>query len=359
MPSGRGLVVFAGGIALWLAARAIGSPDLHMVAVGVTILPFASALFARWSRARLTVTRRLSHTKVRPGQRITVELEVENAAAAPTSFILVEDQLPPTLGRPARLVLSGIPGRNSQRVTYSLVCRTRGRFSIGPLRMDLSDPFALTKVRLEFGDRDDLVVFPEVEELDRAPSSQYGSGAGESASRQLFRTAEEFYTMREYVLGDDLRRIHWPSVARRGKLMIRQDESARPTPSRSNARSRWRRRSGSTSPAAGSPSDWRPGSSVRCTCRRTPFSNRSRRSPTPRPARSAACSSRCGPPRCPRPPWWWSPRRRSRPRWPRWSASGPCSARRSRRSSIRSIPPRCPRGSGTPWSRRPPPPGSR
>ena len=227
MPSGRGLVVFAGGIALWLAARAIGSPDLHMVAVGVTILPFASALFARWSRARLTVTRRLSHTKVRPGQRITVELEVENAAAAPTSFILVEDQLPPTLGRPARLVLSGIPGRNSQRVTYSLVCRTRGRFSIGPLRMDLSDPFALTKVRLEFGDRDDLVVFPEVEELDRAPSSQYGSGAGESASRQLFRTAEEFYTMREYVLSDDFRRIHWPSVARRGKLMIRQDESAR------------------------------------------------------------------------------------------------------------------------------------
>src|SRR6266540_3078636 len=152
MPSGRGLVVFAGGIALWLAARAIGSPDLHMVAVGVTILPFASALFARWSRARLTVTRRLSHTKVRPGQRITVELEVENAAAAPTSFILVEDQPPP---------------------------------------------------------------------------SQYGSGAGESASRQLFRTAEEFYTMREYVLSDDLRRIHWPSVARRGKLMIRQDESAR------------------------------------------------------------------------------------------------------------------------------------
>src|SRR5439155_14153876 len=41
------------------------------------------------------------------------------------------------------------------------------------------------------------------------------------------RTAEEFYTMREYQIGDDLRRIHWPSVARRGRLMIRQDESAR------------------------------------------------------------------------------------------------------------------------------------
>jgi uncharacterized protein (DUF58 family) len=227
MPSGRGLVVFGGAIALWIAARFVGSPDLHIVAVGVAVLPFASALFVRWSRTRLQVTRRLSHTKVRPGQRVTVELEVENDAPTSTSFILVEDKLPPTLGRPARLVLSGIPGRNAQRVSYSMVCRTRGRFSIGPLRMDLSDPFALTKVRLEFAERDDLIVYPEVEELDSTPSSQYGSGAGESASRQLFRTAEEFYTMREYVLGDDLRRIHWPSVARRGKLMIRQDESAR------------------------------------------------------------------------------------------------------------------------------------
>jgi uncharacterized protein (DUF58 family) len=227
MPSGRGLVVFGGAIAMWVAARFVGSPELHIVAVGIAVLPFASSALVRWNRARLQVTRRLSHTKVQPGQRVTVELEIENGASTSTSFILVEDKLPPTLGRPARLVLSGIPGKNSQRVSYSMVCRTRGRFTIGPLRMDLSDPFALTKVRLEFAERDDLVVFPEVEQLDRAPSSQYGSGAGESASRQLFRTAEEFYTMREYVLGDDLRRIHWPSVARRGKLMIRQDESAR------------------------------------------------------------------------------------------------------------------------------------
>ena len=37
--------------------------------------------------------------------------------------------------------------------------------------------------------------------------------------------------MRQYQQGDDLRRIHWPSVARSGDLMIRQDESSR----RSNA----------------------------------------------------------------------------------------------------------------------------
>ena len=200
---------------------------LHIVAVGVALLPLAAGGFARWSRANLEVTRRLSATRVVPGQRVRIELEVENRSPATTSFVLLEDEVPPALGRPARLVLTGLPARSSQRVAYSVMCRTRGRYHIGPLRIDISDPFALTKLRLEYPDRDELVVFPEVEELRAGLSSQFGSGAGESASRHLFRTGEEFFTMREYQVGDDLRRIHWPSVARRGRLMIRQDESAR------------------------------------------------------------------------------------------------------------------------------------
>lgn len=223
----RGLTVLATGILLWIAARLVGSSDLHIVALGVILLPVAAAVFTRWNRNRLEVHRRLSAAKVFPGQRVRVELEIRNQSAAPTSFVLLEDHVPAGLGRPARLVLTGLPGHNEQRLSYSLVCRARGRYQIGPLRLDLSDPFALTRVRLEFRERDDLVVFPEVEPLSGPTGSQYGSSSGDSPSRHLFRTGDEFYTMREYVIGDDLRRIHWPSVARRNRLMIRQDESAR------------------------------------------------------------------------------------------------------------------------------------
>src|SRR5688572_113180 len=102
---------------------------------------------------------------------------------------------------------------------------------LGPLTIDLSDPFALTRLRVEFDDRDELVVAPEVESLAGGADSPFGMASGLALAKHLFRTGDEFYTMRSYAEGDDLRRIHWPSVARSGQLMIRQDESTR----RSNA----------------------------------------------------------------------------------------------------------------------------
>ena len=227
MPSGRGLVVFAAGCSMWITARFFGSPGLAMVGVGIAILPFAAAFSARRATRRLAVTRRLSDVRVGPGTRVNVGIEAENRSLAPTSFLLLEDKIPSALGRPARLVLTGLPSRRSQEVSYTVLPQTRGRYSLGPMRIDVSDPFALSRRWLEFPHLDELLVTPEIEDLATAPSSPFGSTIGNSRAKNLFRTGEEFYTMREYHTGDDLRRLHWPSVAKTGELMIRQDETSR------------------------------------------------------------------------------------------------------------------------------------
>lgn len=227
MPSGRGVVVFAAALGLWLVARISGSPTLHIIAVGLAILPIAAVAFTRWSRQRLRVRRRLSDQRIQPGGRVTIELEIENESPASTSFLLLEDAVPPGLGRPARLVLTGILARGLARASYSLVAHSRGRYTIGPLAIDVSDPFALTRSRVEFVGHEELVVTPTVEELETGPSSPFGQTSGLSLAKHLFRTGEEFFTMRAYQEGDDLRRIHWPSVAKTGELMIRQDETSK------------------------------------------------------------------------------------------------------------------------------------
>ncbi len=227
MPSGRGLAVLGVGAAMWLASRVVGSAGMEVVAIGLAALPFLAGGLVRWGRTRLRVVRRVSDVRVPPGTRVTVGLQIDNAAPSPTSFLLIEDRLPASLGRPARLVVGGVAARGSRQVAYTVMAQTRGRYRLGPLTIDVADPFALTRQRLEFDELDELLVTPEIEDLASTPDPGSGPSWGATRARQLFRTGEEYYTMRQYQEGDDLRRIHWPSVARTGELMIRQDESTR------------------------------------------------------------------------------------------------------------------------------------
>jgi len=227
MLAGRGVAVFATGLAMWVAARLLGSPGLEVVAIGIAVLPLLAAWATKRSARKILIRRRLSDVRVAPGTRVQVTLELENASPIPTSFLLLEDRLPTPLGRAARLVMGGIDPSTRERATYTLIPQARGRYTIGPLVVDVSDPFALTRLRLEFDEREELLVTPEIEDLGAAPDPSSGPTFGASRARQLFRTGEEYYTMRQYQEGDDLRRIHWPSVARTGELMIRQDESTR------------------------------------------------------------------------------------------------------------------------------------
>ncbi len=227
MLAGRGVAVFVTGLAMWLAARFLGSPSLEVVGIGIAALPLLASYAAKRGARKISVRRRLSDVRISPGSRVTVTLDVENRSPIGTSFLLLEDRLPTPLGRAARLVIGGVRPGAREQATYTLVPQSRGRYLLGPLVVDVSDPFALSRFRLEFDEREELLVAPEIEDLGASPDPASGPSFGASRARQLFRTGQEYYTMRAYQEGDDLRRIHWPSVARTGELMIRQDESTR------------------------------------------------------------------------------------------------------------------------------------
>jgi uncharacterized protein (DUF58 family) len=225
--TGRGIAVIAAGVSLWLAARVIGSQDLHIVAVGLVVLSLLASGVVRFFRHNMEAGRRLSASRAFPGTRVRVELDVRNAGRTGSGVLLLEDRLPSGLGRAARAVLGGIPPRGKQTVSYSVRARSRGRYRIGPLTAYVTDPFGLARATFTFPGQEELIVYPEVEDLEPPRSTASGGGAGSSRARHLLRSGEDFFTMRQYEEGDDLRRIHWPSVAKTGQLMIRQHEAAR------------------------------------------------------------------------------------------------------------------------------------
>jgi uncharacterized protein (DUF58 family) len=100
----------------------------------------------------------------------------------------------------------------------------RGRYSVGPLTVRLSDPFGFIELTRAFTSQVSLVVTPVVVPLPRVRLSGDWSGTGDNRPRAFAAAGTEDVTVREYRMGDDLRRIHWRSTARTDELMVRREE---------------------------------------------------------------------------------------------------------------------------------------
>src|SRR6266508_4555564 len=216
---------FAGaGVALYLAGRLTGASELYMLAVAALLLPLGGFVIVRWGTYRLGCTRSLRPVRTAVGGRISVTVRLRNLGRLETGVLLLEDRLPYQLGPPARFVVPGIAGDDRELLNYEINAGARGRYTVGPLAVRLSDPFGLAQVTSELAGTSEVVVHPKVESL--APPSLGGelASAASTKVRHLFSQGDEFYTTRDYRAGDDLRKVHWRSSAKRGQLMIRQEE---------------------------------------------------------------------------------------------------------------------------------------
>ena len=220
----RGGALLIGAVVLLGVGRFLGVPELYVVAVAVLALVVCSTIAVRVSTANVSVRRHVAPTRVLAGGTGDVTLELRNDARLPAALLLVEDQCHSALAPTPRFVVPGLGAGRTTAVQYRLAGTARGRYSVGPMRLRVRDPFGLAQRIRRYRGREEVVVYPHIEPLDDQPAPGMQAGSGTSAIRRLFNTGDEFYTMREYVMGDDLRQVHWPSTAHRSKLMVRQQE---------------------------------------------------------------------------------------------------------------------------------------
>ena len=214
----------AAAVALYLAGRLTGVAELYMLAVAALALPVGALLVVTWGNYRLAASRSVRPVRTAVGNRLKVVLRVTNPGRLETGVLLLEDRLPYQLGPGARFVVPGISGGDREMLTYDVRAAARGRYTIGPLAVRLSDPFGLAQVTSELAGTTDVIVHPRVEALTAPSLGGELASAAATRVRHLFTQGDEFYTTREYRDGDDLRKVHWRSSAKKGQLMIRQEE---------------------------------------------------------------------------------------------------------------------------------------
>jgi uncharacterized protein (DUF58 family) len=220
----RGRSFVAAGGAATVCGLAIPEPDLVRVGALLVILPLVSALIARRSRYRLACSRRLDPPRVPAGQATVVTARLENVSRLRTAILLAEDVTPYTLGSRPRFVLDEIEPGGSRELSYQIRSDTRGKFTIGPLRVRVADAFGLVEISRSFSTTSTLVVTPKIYPLPRAAAPSSWLGEGDGGMRTISAIGEDDAAPRAYQNGDALRRVHWRSTARYGELMVRREE---------------------------------------------------------------------------------------------------------------------------------------
>lgn len=221
----RGATVLVTAAMLWAVGRLLGVAELYVLAATAVALVLASTVAVHASSTSISVRRTVSDRRLPHGGVAEVALELRNDGRLPTALLLIDDACHQALvGDRARFVVAGLPQGRTVSVGYRIHGTIRGRYALGPATLRIRDPFGLAERVRRTADAHEVLVHPRVEPLGTALSGGSDRGGGGRAGRRLPHSGDEFSTLREYVVGDDLRQVHWPSTAHRHKIMIRQHE---------------------------------------------------------------------------------------------------------------------------------------
>ena len=221
MPTTRGWAAIGAAVALGVLWAGFGEDLLLALAVFLLAAVAGGSLYVRLAVPRLVLKRRISPMQLHDGDRALVDLSLESRRKI--CRVSIEDRVH-GLGS-ATFVADRIADGDSTAGRYEVLCRPRGVYTVGPARVTIGDPLGFTESVSTFGVADRLVVYPRVEDLTGVPTGR-GQDQTMNTSRASFwhSSGEDFFTLREYQHGDDIRKVHWPSSARRDTLMVKQLE---------------------------------------------------------------------------------------------------------------------------------------
>ncbi|MBP8918255.1 MAG: DUF58 domain-containing protein [Micropruina sp.] len=224
--SARGLGVCTAGAGLLVTAALTGLRPLAWAGGALLGLMLAAAVLAAGSVRRPGLSRTLVPARVPAGSTARVDLELRRHGVGLGTWSTLSDTTPPELIGAPVLVVPGGWGEVRSRHAYLVTSTLRGRYRIGPALWAGTDPLGLAETRRRLGTTTLLSVTPAIHPLG-VPAAVANTGfTGDTAQRHSGLLGADDALIREYRPRDELRRVHWPSTARAGTLMVRREEHA-------------------------------------------------------------------------------------------------------------------------------------
>jgi len=226
---GKKYALIGGTIIFLVVALTLHVELMFYMCVAMAVLPAVSWAFGRRTVRHLDL--RVAPDQqgaVSAGQRVELRVRLQNTDRLQKTLFTATLDLPRDAfsftGEPERLVPGLAPGE-TYGLSYELVPRRRGVYPLGAFELRAPDPIGLYESERHITVPGQLIVYPTPVPLP--PIRPRGAGVATTAPRRRNRgQGIDIYGLREYVPGDDLRRVHWKNSARRGKLTVVEYEAA-------------------------------------------------------------------------------------------------------------------------------------
>jgi uncharacterized protein (DUF58 family) len=234
----RGGLVLVTGLVFLLLSLAYKWADLGVIAVLALVAFYlvtaistllTSFVVGRFSNNLLergaSVHRRFAPGVARAGDSIEDVVDLKGVPVPPGFFLTLSGVLPPRLATEVRHVIP--PKRRDERVSLSVLLHRapRGSYEAPALRVAFTDLLGLTSAPVASLATAKLRILPAVRPAEVVAPPPSNTEEPDILSRPHRFPTEDLFRFREYVPGDDTRRIHWAMSLRAGRMIVKTPDS--------------------------------------------------------------------------------------------------------------------------------------
>lgn len=206
-----------------LAGLATGRDLFFNITYLLALLLIASFFWAYSNMNWLYISRVTRTRRTQVGRPLEERFTVRNSSILPKLWLEVRD-FSTLHGHFASKVVNSLGSRSGFTWRINTVCRIRGRYRLGPMTLRTSDPFGLFPMKRDLEATTNVVVYPLTVDIHHFTLPIGMLPGGDALRRRTHYVTTNAAGVRDYAPGDSFSRIHWPSTARRDRLIVKEFE---------------------------------------------------------------------------------------------------------------------------------------
>ncbi len=219
-------VIYTAALFMLISATLVNTANLYFMATLLLMLPLLSYFLGMLALRDLTFDRE-TPASAWEGETAVFHIVVQSRARLPRLFLQAADALPESLVPLDDEMMFNAAPNSITKIPYRVELTKRGAYKIDGMQITALDPLGIFSFSRTYPVVSEVLVYPTpqcIPEFTLSGAERYGfQDLPVSATKGSGIDPDG---VRQYVPGDPLRRMHWKSTARTGKLSVIEFEES-------------------------------------------------------------------------------------------------------------------------------------